>query len=123
MKHAPKTRCSGLWTESRFASFIKSALRGASNRWQPKYAAKRAAKIGRNQYVCALCKAVVGNKDSHMDHVDPVVDPVRGFNGWDEYIARLFVEQDGYRCLCTNCHAEVTANQRLVRKQNKPTPK
>ena len=123
MKHAPKTRCSGLWTEAKFSSFIKSALRGASNRWQPKYAAKRAAKIGRNQYVCALCKAVVGNKDSHMDHVDPVVDPVRGFNGWDEYIARLFVEQDGYRCLCTNCHAEVTANQRLVRKQNKPTPK
>jgi hypothetical protein len=32
----------------------------------------------------------------------------------------LFVEQDGYRCLCTNCHAEVTVNQRLVRKQNKP---
>ena len=120
MKHAPKTRCSGQWTSARFSSFIKSALRGASNRWQPKYAAKRAAKIGRNQYVCALCRAVVGNKDSHMDHVNPVVDPVRGFNGWDEYIARLFVEQDGYRCLCTNCHAEVTVNQRLVRKQNKP---
>ena len=54
-----------------------------------------------------------------MDHVNPVVDPVRGFNGWDEYIARLFVEQDGYRCLCTNCHAEVTAKQRIIRKQNK----
>lgn len=114
-----KPYCSGQWTLARFQSFIKSALRSASNRWQPKYAAKKAARVGRNQYKCALCSKVAGNRDTHMDHINPVVDPVRGFAGWDEYVQRLFVEVDGYRCLCSACHAEVTAQQRLIRKANK----
>ena len=54
-----------------------------------------------------------------MDHVVPVVDPVRGFDGWDSFIARLFVEADGYRCLCTDCHTKVTAEQRAIRKASK----
>ena len=114
-----KTRCSGLWTEAKFSSFIKSALRGASNRWKPKYDAKKRARVGRNQYVCALCQRVAGNKDTHMDHVAPVVDPVRGFVDWNQFIDRLFVEVDGYRCLCSDCHAGVTAQQRAIRKANK----
>jgi hypothetical protein len=47
------------------------------------------------------------------------VDPVLGFQGWDTYVERLFVEQDGYRLLCKTCHAEVTQKQREVRKANK----
>jgi hypothetical protein len=50
-----------------------------------------------------------------MDHIVPVVDPIRGFVDWDEYIDRLFVEMDGYRCLCKQCHAAVTAKQREAR--------
>ena len=104
MKHE-KTRCSGLWTEAKFSSFIKSALRGASNRWKPKYDAKKAARVGRNQYVCALCQRVAGNKDTHMDHVAPVVDPVRGFVDWNQFIDRLFVEVDGSLLGCDACMA------------------
>ena len=75
--------------------------------------------MGRNQYVCALCQRVAGNKDTHMDHVVPVVDPVRGFVDWNQFIDRLFVEVDGYRCLCSECHADVTAKQRAIRKAHK----
>lgn len=118
----PKTRCGGLWSESRFSSFIKSALRGASNRWAPKHNARKAARTARNRYCCALCHATVGNKDIAIDHINPVVDPVRGFVSWDEYIARMFCEQDGFRAICRSCHDKVTADQRLIRQANKKAP-
>ena len=114
-----KTRNNGTWTEARFRSFVTSALRRASGRWAPKHACRKSARVGRNQYRCAACKQVVGNSETHIDHIEPVVDPVRGFQGWDEYVARLFVEADGFRLLCTACHSEVTAQQREIRKANK----
>jgi hypothetical protein len=49
------------------------------------------------------------------------VDPVRGFVSWDEFIARLFVEQYGYQILCQACHAVKTGQEREVRKQNRKT--
>lgn len=115
----PKTRCGGLWTEADFTSFIKSALRRATGRWAPKHKCKKDARIARNQYRCALCSHIVGNKDLAIDHIKPVVDPVRGFVSWDEYIARMFCEQDGFRAICKDCHDNVTASQREIRKANK----
>jgi len=115
----PKTRCGGLWTEARMASFIKSALRGASNRWAPKHNARKAARIARNRYSCSLCHHIVGNKDIAIDHIKPVVDPIRGFVSWDEYIQRLFCEADGFRAICKDCHDKVTANQREIRSAHK----
>lgn len=116
---SPKTRCNGQWTESRFASFIKSALRGASSRWSPKYECKKKAKIAYNTYVCVSCKKQVGNKEIKIDHINPVVDPEKGFTTWDEYIERLFVELEGYQALCTTCHDIKTQQERTIRKQHK----
>jgi len=113
------TRNNGTWTEARFRSFIVSALRRASGRWGPKYGCKKAARIGRNEYRCASCSKVVGNSECHVDHIQPVVDPVCGFQDWNTYVERLFVEREGFRLLCKACHAEVTAKQREVRKANK----
>lgn len=112
-------RCNGAWTDARFRSFIVSALRRASSRWAPKYGAKKAARVARNSYKCAACSSIVPNKEAKVDHVHPVVDPVRGFVSWDEFIARLFVERDGYQILCQACHAVKTAKEREVRKQNR----
>lgn len=112
----PKPHCNGQWTDARKRSFIVSALRRASCRWAPRHLCLKQARIARNRYRCAACSAIVGNKDIHLDHVLPVVDPVRGFQGWDEFIARLFVEADGFRAICKTCHAETTAHQREARK-------
>ena len=101
-------RCNGAWTDARFRSFVVSALRRASSRWAPKYGSKRAARVARNSYKCAACSSIVPNKEAKVDHIVPVVDPVRGFVSWDEFIARLFVEQDGYQILCQACHAVKT---------------
>lgn len=112
----PKPHCNGEWTPARFRAFIVSALRRASCRWAPKHLCRKQARIARNRYRCAACSAIVGNKDTHVDHVEPVIDPARGFEGWDQFIARLFVEVSGYRLICKACHAETTAQQREVRK-------
>lgn len=112
-----KPHCGGLWTAARKHSFIVSALRRASSRWAPKYACKKAARIARNSYRCASCSKAFGNSDIHIDHIIPVVDPATGFTTWDQFIARLFVEIDGFRAVCTTCHAEITAKQREIRTQ------
>lgn len=119
-----KTRCGGQWTEARFSSFIKSALRSASNRWQPKYQCQKDARTARNTYTCAGCKNSFGSKSVRVDHIDPVVDTKRGFRTWDEYISRMFVERDGFQLLCTNargtgCHDFKTALERATRKETK----
>lgn len=109
----------GTWSKARFRSFVTSALRRASGRWGPKHQCRKLARVGRNQYRCAACQKIVGNAETHVDHIEPVVDPVRGFQGWDEFVQRLFVEADGFRLLCHECHQEVTQKQREIRKLNK----
>lgn len=109
----------GKWSKARFRSFITSALRRASSRWGPKYGAKKAARVGRNQYKCAACASIVPNREAKVDHILPVVDPVRGFVSWDEFIGRLFVERDGYQILCQACHAFKTGQERELRKSHR----
>jgi len=54
-----------------------------------------------------------------LDHIQPVVNPEVGFESWDVFIKRLFVEADGYRSICKACHEKITAEQRLIRKNAK----
>jgi hypothetical protein len=111
-------KCSGQWTPSKKRSFIVSALRRASCRWRPKNDVKKNARVGRNQYKCAMCSVIVGNKDAKVDHIAPCV-PVTGWDDYDGFIQRLFVEVDGLRVLCVECHDKVTTEQKQVRKQQK----
>jgi|SRR6266404_8178715 len=113
------THNNGNWTEARFHSFVKGALRAASNRWPPKYGVKKAAWVRRGVYMCAGYKhepheAVA--KDVHVDHIFPVVDPKAGFISWDELIKRMFVEVEELQVLCTECHKSKTADERADRK-------
>ena len=117
--NSPKNRNNGQWTTPRFNSFIKSALRGASRRWGPLYTCKKNARTARNTYTCSLCSKSVGNKDIKIDHIHPVVDPIKGWVSWDSFIERLFVEKDGYQALCVACHQFKTSKERLVRKAAK----
>ena len=108
----------GQWTEARFHSFIKGALRQASNRWPPKYEVKKAARMERGIYRCAGYKRrshKVRHKDGvHVDHIDPIIPP-EGFTSWDDVIARMFVEKDRLQVLCKACHNKKTADERKLR--------
>jgi hypothetical protein len=125
-------RNGGAWSEGRFQSFIKGALRSASNRWGPKFAAKKAAWVRRGIYLCAGYKCPPhevpasfvnekGKRENNIfcDHIDPVIDPVTGFVSWDSVIERLFVEKEGLQLLCASCHQTKTADERQVRKDSK----
>ena len=121
----PKPYNSGQWTQARMNSFVKSALRGA--RWPVKYECIKSAYTGKSapnpatgrlckQYRCADCMRSFPQKHVRADHIKPVVDPVRGFVDWNTYVERLFVELDGFQCLCKECHDAKTARERKARK-------
>ena len=137
MSKPPKPRCGGQWTDARFKGFIMSALRNASKRWGPRSAAMAKARVRRGWYKCALCCEEVpatswatyksGNKkgnpkkvkNNQMDHIEAVIDPSVGFVSWDEVIRRMFVEEQGWQCICHSCHEKVTTEEREIRKQRK----
>jgi hypothetical protein len=56
-------------------------------------------------------KKVIAGK-IYMDHIEPVVDPDEGYNGWDSFIERLFCDEEGFQLLCKECHDEKTAQER-----------
>jgi 5-methylcytosine-specific restriction endonuclease McrA len=108
----------GTWTEGRFNSFVKSALRSASQRWPPKYKALNESKQGKRinpssgrlaeYYRCASCKADFPAKGVQVDHIIPVINPAVGFTSWDDAIKRMFCEQKDFQILCSACHKEKT---------------
>ena len=58
------------------------------------------------------------------DHIDPVVSPREGFQGWDVYISRLFT--GALQPLCEACHKEKSKSEakerQVARKARKNAP-
>lgn len=126
-----KTRCSGQWTEAKFISFVKNALRSASMKWGPRNVCLGKARIKRGVYLCNGCKqemtaTVIHEgrrvKNVFVDHIDPIV-PVSGFEGWDSFVEGLFCEEDKLQVLCKPCHdkksKEETAERAAYRRAAK----
>lgn len=119
-------RNDGEWTESRYQSFIKSALRSASVRWPPRYKTLLEAFVGSQinektgrmakHYRCACCKGVFPAKQIEINHKDPVI-PVTGFDNWSAVIERMFCEKDGLEALCKDCHKAITKKENTIRKE------
>lgn len=120
-------RNGGQWTESRFQSFVKSALRSASSRWGPKFAAlqeafvdkrvnKETGRVGKH-FECAKCKEIFPAAKVQVDHIEPVI-PTTGFVSWDDTIERMFVEKEGFQVLCVDCHKIKSKSENEKRKEN-----
>lgn len=114
----------GKWSEARFNSFIKAALRQATMRWGPIQEAKKQARVARGEYLCAGCNLVVpasrkndkGKRVSNIsvDHIEPVIDPHVGFESWDTSIKRMFPEIEGFQVLCYECHKKKTDAEKAI---------
>lgn len=125
-KSPSSSRNAGQWTEAKFRSFVISALRAASRRWPVKWAVLKAALVGKTvnkktgkiaqHYKCNTCNANFPAADVVVDHINPVVDTMKGFTTWDEYVERMFVEADGLQVLCKPCHKDKTEIERKERK-------
>lgn len=117
----------GTWTVSRYNNFIRSLLRKGTTRWGPKQQAFKLASVGKKinvltgrlaeHFTCAGCGGEFPRSVCSADHIDPVVDPERGFQTWDEYIERMYCEVEGFQILCKGCHdSGKTAEEREKRK-------
>ncbi len=119
----PKTRCGGKWTESKFNSFIRNQLRSATRKWEPIQNVKKKANLSRGVYICNGCKQQVpptirrGAKrvtNIFVDHIQPIVDPEVGFTTFDDFINRMFCEEDNLQLLCGDCHDVKTTEERRI---------
>lgn len=100
-------------------SFTIASLRRASYRWPPREAARRLAKVGRNQYTCVKCKGVFPRKGTKIDHIEPVVCPIKGWQGFDSFSERLLCNIDGFQVLCNEDHKVKTKAENELRRQHK----
>lgn len=97
--------------------FVIWGLRKLSYKYAVRYEARKAAMIDRNQYLCASCKKIFKSREIFIDHIDPVIDPKKGFTNFDDYIKRLFCAKEGFQVLCKDCHAAKTLEEKDVRKK------
>jgi 5-methylcytosine-specific restriction endonuclease McrA len=112
------------WTAARRKAFIVSVLRAGTRRWPPKYetlnAAKTEKKINKRtkrlaqHYLCAICEDEFPATNVQVDHIIPVVDPVKGFKDWNTFIKRLFCEASNLQTVCKECHKRKTKEENIV---------
>lgn len=117
------------WTEGRLKSFITSALRSGYNRYPPKYEILKEASVGKmlnkdtkriaQHYKCAKCKGNYPAKKINVDHIEPVVDPKKGFIDWNTFISRLYCKKENLQVLCNTCHTKKTQQERKQRLKGK----
>lgn len=96
--------------------FVTSALRRASYRWPPRYMTLKRAHKARNAYECEKCKGIFPKKEVQLDHIIPVVDPLKGFTNFDDYVYRMFAADGGWSVLCTGCHDTKTQEENGIRR-------
>ena len=132
MQPKEKKHNNGQWTSSRFKSFVISALRSASQRWPPKHAALKAARVGRGLYRCAACGDIGPQKlppekgktrkrnNAVVDHIEPVVPVETGFTTYDSFIERLLCEEDKLQVLCYKCNKAKCDTERQQRREHSP---
>jgi hypothetical protein len=101
-------------------AWIIGALRRASYRYPPRYTAKLEARRERGKYECSSCHQLYGPKQVQLDHRNPVVDPTKGFTGWQDYIERMFADFGEWDVMCKPCHKIKTSKENAIRKALKP---
>lgn len=89
-------------------------------KWSPerKKALARAFKYRKGKiefYECEECHVIVPRKQKQVDHIEPVVLPLVGFNGYDDLKARMFVTSEKLKILCKSCHLTKSQKENKIR--------
>lgn len=105
--------------EQKLKTFLIYHLRFISMKWPPRNEAKKRARIKRGVYKCDGCQEEFKANEIQIDHVKPVIDPVKGFVDIGTYIKRLFCSVDGFQILCKSCHKNKSKEEDEIRKQYK----
>lgn len=116
-----KTRAGDRWTEARYFSFIRSALRGAFSKYPPKFDAKIEARTTvegqrhRYEYQCASCGNTFRDKEVQVDHIKPA-GSLKTFDDLPSFVENLFCEVENLQVLCKDCHKAKTKEEREAKK-------
>lgn len=84
------------------------------------------------RYTCSECNKMFMRKHIAVDHIDPVIPIDSEFNGWDEFVKRLFCDKSNLQVLCSyfikdkekyggelSCHHKKTQQEKKLRKNHK----
>lgn len=99
--------------------WLKQKLRRISYQYPSRKEAIVAARVSRGVYKCAKCEGHFRQGEFQLDHIHPVDNPHYGFLDWNDYIARLFVDIDGWQILCRSCHNIKSGMEQEIRRQVK----
>lgn len=89
-------------------SYIKSHLRKIW-RWSPKRRECLTAKQ------CFKCRN--RTRKLYADHIEPVVNPAKGFEDWNTYIKRMF--EGPLQPLCSACHKVKSLEENKLRRERR----
>lgn len=92
-------------------NWVKSKLRFNSLKWPPRNEALKLARVERGKYKCAMCEGLFKSEQVDLDHTVPVVALDNEGLNWNEFIARLFPEVEGFQVLCKVCHEAKTRTE------------
>lgn len=109
----PRTRAGGEWTEARYFTFIRTALRDASYKRYPPLVrqalelVKRKSQNKENprlkfEYQCRICGLWYARKVVRVDHIVPC-GSLKKFSDLPGFVERLFCEPSGLQVLCVDC--------------------
>ena len=110
------------WTDARFWSFIRSALRRAWTKYPNKFRALNNAKLpkkgvrkGRKVflYECEGCHGEFTTSQVTVDHIKPC-GSLRSVDDLPVFVSNLFCELDNLQVLCKKCHHEKTMAERGI---------
>ena len=98
----------GRWSEAKYKSFIRSALRRAWMRWpvradalmEARRLAQGRSKRTRWEYYCSSCEKWFLGSEVEIDHIKECGD----MTDMNQFIGTLFCEADELRVLCKGCH-------------------
>lgn len=98
------------WTEARYRTFVRSALRKAWMKWPPRFEALRRAsrpnqsdnKRLKNEYQCAKCQQWHRQDAVSVDHTTPWGDPWS--MSFTDALRALLVPVEELQVLCNPCH-------------------
>lgn len=122
MPRVEKKRAGGTWSEARYFSFIRSALRSAFRKYPAKYQVKAEAsrpyvgtdKRRKKEYQCNVCKGWFADKEVAVDHIIPC-GSLKTYEDLPKFVSTLFCEKENLQIICDSCHRIKTNKERAER--------
>jgi 5-methylcytosine-specific restriction endonuclease McrA len=97
-------------------------LRQVWDRSYLKWDALRRVKIASNQYRCENCNKIFKLREVQVDHINPCVDPEKGWEGMQVWVGKLLCPTIELKVLCQdNCHHKKTNKENKKRRESNGT--